>query len=131
MNVSKSENRRRMCLPGREVFLSVSDMQANGCSGPECFLSVLFNVLYNVGFGPESSNSLRRANERVPVSVSLSRRHVSRILSNDKSYCTRSDDSCGCLYPTRFEHRSVVIWLILPVVICLSQRLSHACLSTN
>ena len=25
----------------------------------------------------------------------------------------------------------VVIWLILPVVICLSQRLSHACVSTN
>ena len=25
----------------------------------------------------------------------------------------------------------VVTWLILPVVICLSQRLSHACLSTN
>jgi hypothetical protein len=26
---------------------------------------------------------------------------------------------------------SVVTWLILPVVICLSQRLSHACLSIN
>ena len=26
---------------------------------------------------------------------------------------------------------STVTWLILPVVICLSQRLSHACLSTN
>ena len=26
---------------------------------------------------------------------------------------------------------NVVTWLILPVVICLSQRLSHACLSTN
>ena len=25
----------------------------------------------------------------------------------------------------------IAIWLILPVVICLSQRLSHACLSTN
>ena len=25
----------------------------------------------------------------------------------------------------------LAIWLILPVVICLSQRLSHACLSTN
>ena len=25
----------------------------------------------------------------------------------------------------------VVTWLILPVVICLSQRLSHACLSVN
>ena len=26
---------------------------------------------------------------------------------------------------------SVATWLILPVVICLSQRLSHACLSTS
>jgi hypothetical protein len=26
---------------------------------------------------------------------------------------------------------NVVTWLILPVVICLSQRLSHACLSIN
>ena len=26
---------------------------------------------------------------------------------------------------------TVVTWLILPVVICLSQRLSHACLSIN
>jgi hypothetical protein len=26
---------------------------------------------------------------------------------------------------------SLVTWLILPVVICLSQRLSHACLSIN
>jgi hypothetical protein len=25
----------------------------------------------------------------------------------------------------------ILFWLILPVVICLSQRLSHACLSTN
>ena len=31
------------------------------------------------------------------------------------------------------ESRSLMIvtWLILPVVICLSQRLSHACLSVN
>jgi hypothetical protein len=28
-------------------------------------------------------------------------------------------------------HLIVVTWLILPVVICLSQRLSHACLSIN
>ena len=26
---------------------------------------------------------------------------------------------------------AIVTWLILPVVICLSQRLSHACLSIN
>ena len=28
-------------------------------------------------------------------------------------------------------HMEIVTWLILPVVICLSQRLSHACLSIN
>lgn len=30
-----------------------------------------------------------------------------------------------------YTRKSVVIWLILPVVICLSQRLSHACLSIS
>jgi hypothetical protein len=36
----------------------------------------------------------------------------------------RGDDSLSpCL--------EIVTWLILPVVICLSQRLSHACLSIN
>ena len=29
------------------------------------------------------------------------------------------------------EWFGTVTWLILPVVICLSQRLSHACLSVN
>ena len=30
------------------------------------------------------------------------------------------------------SHRSTIVtWLILPVVICLSQRLSHACLSIS
>ena len=32
-------------------------------------------------------------------------------------------------FPT--THQTIVTWLILPVVICLSQRLSHACLSIN
>ena len=35
----------------------------------------------------------------------------------------------GWLRPHRFRHH--VTWLILPVVICLSQRLSHACLSIS
>lgn len=31
-----------------------------------------------------------------------------------------------------FTHKNkTLFWLILPVVICLSQRLSHACLSTH
>ena len=33
--------------------------------------------------------------------------------------------------PVRASKGRTGIWLILPVVICLSQRLSHACLSTN
>ena len=36
----------------------------------------------------------------------------------------------GLPSPWRFRSR-LVTWLILPVVICLSQRLSHACLSIN
>ena len=35
------------------------------------------------------------------------------------------------LSPPAPSPRKIVIWLILPVVICLSQRLSHACLSIN
>ena len=33
--------------------------------------------------------------------------------------------------PRAWSSRTVVTWLILPVVICLSQRLSHACLSIS
>ena len=33
--------------------------------------------------------------------------------------------------PVRSRRPNVSTWLILPVVICLSQRLSHACLSTS
>ena len=46
---------------------------------------------------------------------------------------------CGLFGPSRVfwcsllhkQDGKVVTWLILPVVICLSQRLSHACLSIN
>lgn len=34
-------------------------------------------------------------------------------------------------FRARWPDGMVVTWLILPVVICLSQRLSHACLSIN
>ena len=35
------------------------------------------------------------------------------------------------LVPAALRSGDVQTWLILPVVICLSQRLSHACLSIN
>ncbi len=38
---------------------------------------------------------------------------------------------CRCAISLWRVSRKVVTWLILPVVICLSQRLSHACLSIN
>jgi hypothetical protein len=37
----------------------------------------------------------------------------------------------SCVASSGVQGRKVVTWLILPVVICLSQRLSHACLSIN
>jgi hypothetical protein len=37
----------------------------------------------------------------------------------------------GTLRPSRAKALTIVTWLILPVVICLSQRLSHACLSIS
>ena len=43
-------------------------------------------------------------------------------------------NECSCVLPFAFGLRvglTVVTWLILPVVICLSQRLSHACLSIS
>ena len=42
-------------------------------------------------------------------------------------------DSGGLAQPwqCQAEKFMIVTWLILPVVICLSQRLSHACLSVN
>ena len=39
----------------------------------------------------------------------------------------KANESCDELW---YEVK-IVTWLILPVVICLSQRLSHACLSIN
>ena len=36
-----------------------------------------------------------------------------------------------CGFPTRSQRLLRATWLILPVVICLSQRLSHACLSIS
>lgn len=33
--------------------------------------------------------------------------------------------------PLQGLERGIATWLILPVVICLSQRLSHACVSIN
>ena len=41
-----------------------------------------------------------------------------------------SSEECGSDSTLSFSF-TIVTWLILPVVICLSQRLSHACLSIN
>jgi hypothetical protein len=44
----------------------------------------------------------------------------------------RSVTNSSVLYSTvGHPRRTIVTWLILPVVICLSQRLSHACLSIS
>ena len=42
-----------------------------------------------------------------------------------------AEAACCCLLAPVFEMMTITTWLILPVVICLSQRLSHACVSTR
>jgi hypothetical protein len=46
-------------------------------------------------------------------------------------FSLRGKKGGGTLSTCVVIHLIVVTWLILPVVICLSQRLSHACLSIN
>ena len=60
------------------------------------------------------------------------------MLKNNRSNdaCARLNNDAGRLFFTeqsagQLANRVNVIWLILPVVICLSQRLSHACLSIS
>ena len=47
-----------------------------------------------------------------------------RSLSGELGRC----EIASCVFASVFK---IVTWLILPVVICLSQRLSHACLSIS
>ena len=70
-------------------------------------------------------------------------------LNRERGFSKTATDGCGSFAPSRGQLSSnsacsirvvrvgivgaatKAIWLILPVVICLSQRLSHACLSVN
>ena len=63
-----------------------------------------------------SAHGVKECNERLPATVRPrggASSGIRGVLSSDGT------------------HKSIVTWLILPVVICLSQRLSHACLSIN
>lgn len=46
-------------------------------------------------------------------------------------YCLSMEKSTWEKSLISLQTSTILIWLILPVVICLSQRLSHACLSIN
>ena len=46
-------------------------------------------------------------------------------------HCMPGSRTLDAVAPRSWSGQNHVTWLILPVVICLSQRLSHACLSIN
>jgi hypothetical protein len=59
---------------------------------------------------------------------------IGQFIGKSKLRCITVVNKCG--FSSRFEldltlSQQIVFWLILPVVTCLSQRLSHACLSTH
>ena len=88
---------------------------------------------------PASQGVLGRRNENVK------RTHFSSLLGKNRrlkwcvsvrierraSHCASRSTRFWAASPCLTSGQRVVTWLILPVVICLSQRLSHACLSTN
>ena len=83
----------------------------------------------------------------VRVTVDLQLNFCFTWIAQQRECCLGNlDDSCivelsgsAIVWPSQFvvlgrliaSVRKVATWLILPVVICLSQRLSHACLSIN
>jgi hypothetical protein len=99
------------CLVGRKSFESVWQKQSVTTPG---------------GFRP---NVFCRTPLSIPNSGAL--------LKNPANYLSLSLGEfkepffLGELSPENNVPLSVAIWLILPVVICLSQRLSHACLSIS
>ena len=66
-------------------------------------------------------------------STSWVRGVIGLYLPQKKRPTLRANDSCFCLALSMQFQTSTwnATWLILPVVICLSQRLSHACVSMN
>ena len=58
---------------------------------------------------------------------------VRKVTVNEQSYSVNNLDVSNsiCLSISNLLEMALVTWLILPVVICLPQRLSHACLSLS
>ena len=70
----------------------------------------------------------------VPRSAGVARRSIKLSVQPLVAVALYSRGPVGlspCLDVDEVSSHSVATWLILPVVICLSLRLSHACLSTN
>ena len=109
-----------------------------------CHTSRFFTSLTVLSIPAPQRVPRRRVNLRVRVRAAPASPDRARVLTNeDRRWAVvrvrreprgsvgrvtpgRETDSVG-----RAPRTTVATWLILPVVICLSQRLSHACLSTN
>ena len=89
---------------------------------------------------PESCKGVKATGEQPCLKVSY-QRATRMLLMSVRLRCAISisietdDWICSAFLrhecPKNEQPKCIVTWLILPVVICLSQRLSHACLSMN
>jgi hypothetical protein len=90
----------------------------------------------------DSATDVRKANGRSRLRRSSRTANADRLLAGRCSLTlTLNEEPCRPVVPRDSSsqmpdggnsvRRTTATWLILPVVICLSQRLSHACLSTN
>ena len=74
---------------------------------------------------------MRVVNEVVVSSFDTERSSIEEGFVSDRELWLFLISSFSVTFSVHLASRTKVTWLILPVVICLSQRLSHACLSIN
>ena len=89
--------------------------------------------MYRKGFGPVGKKKKTQEKEGDVLTYALGYilgRNFTFLLPSPlplfPSWCSHQERK-----KEELEAERIVTWLILPVVICLSQRLSHACLSIN
>ena len=128
-NLSKASCQYSLCQTRRKVGrLGVSWRDGLVCGKWVCLTAALpSESLTSPGNGQMGYSGNQCS---LPSTVRLSGEGVSDTnMPNTPLLRQRVAQSCVGS-PTGDEHKAVT-WLILPVVICLSQRLSHACLSIN
>ena len=98
--------------------------QSNSCWLLYAILKAFYDVSCNFGYSKQLSWIASRMSDEIWEAAACR-------AAESAFFADLSQESLGCSSELAWWFRHHVTWLILPVVICLSQRLSHACLSIS